>query len=196
MSTFGKSSSRLALIVVAVCVAAMDAWAGEWTEPKPSLHRGAITITYRARLAGDWLIVEATHAPHWHTYAMDNLQRAQKATGKEAPETELPTRIDVSGGLKAVGAWKQSAPKDLTKLDIQWYSWGFEGTARFATKVERTGGAEAVITVNAQSCDETSCSMVRELKITLPVPATETDGDSAAMIKDLVDVASSEKAAT
>ncbi len=165
-----------------------SASAGEWVEGKPVMYRGEIAMTYRAMLAGDWLIVEAKHNPEWHSYAMDNVQRARQATGKETPETELPTRIDLSGGLKTVGAWKQTAPKDLSMLDIQWYSWGFMNTARFAVKVERTQGAEATITINAQACNATSCSMVRDLKIAMPVPAGKGD-DAPELREGLVDVA-------
>lgn len=192
MNISEKSSSRFRALAIAavLSIVAIGAWAGEWTEPKPAMYHGEIAMTYRARLAGEWLIVEAKHSPEWHTYAMDNLQRARKATGKATPETELPTRIDVGGGLKTVGAWKQSAPKDLSKQDIRWYSWGFTDTARFAVRVERTGGAEAVVTVNAQSCNASSCSMVRDLKITLPVPAKlEASEESSSLLKDMIEVA-------
>jgi hypothetical protein len=165
--------------------------AGDWVESRPVMYRGEIAMTYRARLAGEWLIVEAKHNPPWHSYAMDNVQRARKATGKATPETELPTHITVSGGLKSVGTWKQTPPKDLSKADIQWYSWGFEGTARFAVKVERTEGAEAVIMVNGQACNATSCSMVRDVKISLPAPAVlEKPDEAAGLIEGLVEVAS------
>jgi hypothetical protein len=189
-SASSSNRSRASLAIVALFIA-QSALAGEWVESKPVMYRGEIAMTYRARLAGDWLIVEAKHSPAWHSYAMDNVQRARKATGKATPETELPTRIAVSGGLKAVGPWKQSPPKDLSKADIQWYSWGFEGTARFAVKVERTEGGEAVITVNGQSCDATSCSMVRDVKMTLEVSAGSDDaGDAAGLIEGLIEVAS------
>lgn len=185
-----NTSARLIsslLPAIGVMVAAHAAFAGEWVESKPVMYRGDIAMTYRAQLAGDWLVIEANHGPEWHSYAMDNIERARKATGKETPETELPTKIEITGGLKAVGAWKQSEPADLSKLDIQWYSWGFHGTARFAVKVERTGGADATVTINAQSCNATSCSMVRDLKITVPVPA-EKSGDPAELLKGLIDV--------
>ncbi len=184
----GVSSLVLAAVFLCLLVPTL-AMAGEWVESKPVMYRGEIAMTYRARLAGEWLIVEAKHSPAWHSYAMDNVERARKATGKQTPETELPTRIAVTGGLKTVGAWKQTAPKDLSKADIQWYSWGFEGTARFAVKVERVAdGGEAVITVNAQSCNASSCSMVRDLKIVLPVTAEPSTEDSTGVEEGLVKV--------
>jgi len=182
-----RSISNSAALLILLLAPAL-AFAGDWVEGKPVMYRGEIAMTYRAQLSGDWLIIEAKHNPEWHSYAMDNLQRARKATGKEAPETELPTRIDVSGGLKLAGAWKQTAPQDLSKLDIQWYSWGFMDTARFAVNVERTGGADATVTINAQSCNATSCSMVRDLKITLPVPAEKSVEAPTELLTGLTDV--------
>ncbi len=177
------------MTTLALCVAACSgAWAGEWSEGKPVLYRGDIVGTYRARLAGEWLIVEAKHEPKWHTYAMDNLLRAKKAAGAETTEVEAPTQISVGGGLEAVGGWKQSAPKDLSNLDIKWYTWGFEGTARFAVKVKRTGDAPGTVTVNAQLCSDELCSMVRDLTITVPDDSGEDAGDAAALTEGLVDV--------
>jgi hypothetical protein len=183
----GRWISSLA-IVAALC-AASGAWAGAWSEAKPVLYRGDIVATYRAQIAGEWLIVEAKHQPEWHTYAMDNVQRAQKATGEKSPTTELPTRIAVSGGAETVGAWKQSAPKDLTQLDIKWYTWGFEGTARFAVKLKRVSEEPVVVTVNGQLCNASLCSMVRDLKIEVPAASGDTAGEAATLLEGMVDVA-------
>lgn len=188
MSISGNWNSKRALIIAAVLCAAAGAWAGEWSEAKPVLYRGDIVATYRARIVGEWLVVEAAHQPEWHTYAMDNVVRAKKATGEESPTTELPTKIDVSGGAKVAGAWKQSAPKDLTQIDIKWYTWGFEGTARFAAKLERVSDEPVVITVNGQLCNASLCSMVRDLKIEVPAGDAGTD-EAAALLEGLVEVA-------
>lgn len=188
MNISGKwSSSGIALL--AVFCAAMDARAGDWSETKPVLYRGDIVATYRARLAGEWLIVEAKHELHWHTYAMDNVQRAKKATGEESPTTELPTTIVVSGGLETVGGWKQTVPKDLTQKDINWYTWGFEGTARFAIQVKHTSDAPGVITVNGQLCNESLCSMVRDLKIEVPVTGDDAADEVDGLLDEMVEVA-------
>ncbi len=129
--------------------------------------RSKVVLTYAARLEGDVLVVEAAHAPEWHSYAMDNVIRAQKKSGKEKPESELPTRIAVSGGLALAGPWYQTEPKDLSQLDIQWYTWGFEEKATFAAKVERGEGNGAVITINGQACNASSCAMIDETVLTL-----------------------------
>lgn len=189
MNISGRWNSRRAFAIVAVVCATACAHAGEWSEAKPVLYRGDIVATYRARIVGEWLVVEAAHQPEWHTYAMDNVQRAQKATGEKTPTTELPTQIVVSGGLEAAGAWKQSTPKDLTQLDIKWYTWGFEGTARFAVQVKKTSDEPGVVTVNGQLCNASLCSMVRDLKITLPAAGDGADaGDAAVLIEGMVDV--------
>lgn len=176
------------MAIAAVCLAAASAWAGDWSETKPVLYRGDIVATYRARLAGEWLIVEAKHEPKWHTYAMDNVLRAKKATGEESPTTELPTKIDVSGGAKVVGAWKQSAPKDLTQKDINWYTWGFEGTARFAAKLDKVSDEPVVITVNGQLCNDSLCSMVRDLKIVVPATGDAAADEVDALLEGMVEV--------
>jgi len=145
--------------------------AGEWSESKEiRQRRSGMVVSYKAKLDGDWLIIEATHGKGWHTYTLDNLERAQKKTGKEKPETELSTVIELSGGLKPVGAWYQTKPKELSTPEIKWYTWGFENVSRFATQVELIDQSATTITINAQACNASSCSMVSDLQLTLDVP--------------------------
>ena len=59
--------------------APQEVWFGEET-----------AVTYSARIEGDWLVVEVQHESGWHTYAMDNVERAREATGRDRPDTELP----------------------------------------------------------------------------------------------------------
>lgn len=150
--------------------------ASAWTEPAPILRREGVVVSYRATVAGDTLVVEVTHAEGWHTYSMDNIDRARKRTGKDKPETELPTRIDVGGGLEVVGSWYQTDPKELSQPEIHWYTWGFEGSAYFAAKVRPIDGETATITINGQACNATSCSMVSDLKLEVPVTGTDASG--------------------
>lgn len=162
----------LTLSVVAVPVA----WTSEWSENAEVSRRLTAVVTYRAKLEGNVLIVEATHGEGWHTYAMDNIERARKKSGKESPETELPTRLDVAGGLTLDGAWYQTDPKELSQLEIKWYTWGWDSVARFAAKVKRVSGEPAVITINGQACNSSLCSMVDGLKLSLAVPSAEDFG--------------------
>lgn len=145
-----------------------------------------LAVTYLARIEGDWLVVEARHEPGWHTYAMDNLERAAAATGRPDSEAELPTRIDPSSEIELQGPWRQSAPIDLSDPEIRWYTWGFEGRSFFAARVDRAGppaarershdlapagpaaplaGADAWVTVNAQACTDKLCAMVEDLRV-------------------------------
>ena len=161
------------LFIPEVCVA-------QWSEAVEFRRREDVLVSYRAKLDGNMLIIEASHAPGWHTYAMDNVERARKKSGKDNPETELPTQIELSGELKVVGNWFQSEPKDLSQMEIRWYSWGFENVAWFAVEVEGVEGGEATITISGQACDATSCISVDGLTISLPLPSSEEFAVNAA----------------
>ncbi len=187
MNTSASRTSRLALIAVLVAAPMVSAEDG-WTTPVPVMNRAKIALTYRATVACDYLIVEANHSPNWHTYAMDNTVRARAASGSENPESEQPTRIAVSGAAKASGPWRQTAPKDMSQPEIKWFTWGFEGVARFAVPIEKAGDGDIIVTIDAQSCDPASCTMVSGLKIVVPEGAGS--GDAAELLKDMVPVQS------
>ncbi|MCH7959681.1 MAG: hypothetical protein IID08_06105 [Candidatus Hydrogenedentes bacterium] len=142
------------------------------------MRREGEVVSYRARLDGDTLLIEVKHAPGWHTYTMDNTERAQKKSGKEKPDTELPTRIEASGGIEIIGPWRQTDPKDLSQEEIEWYTWGFEGTAHFAVQIRRTSDEPVRIRIRAQACNATSCSMIDGL--VLDLPATPEDSKAPA----------------
>ena len=136
-------------------------------------------VTYRARVEGNWLVVEATHEPGWHTYSMDNVIRAREKTGKENPETELPTVITPLDGLTIQGDWRQSQPVDLSTPDIRWYTWGFEGRSYFAARIDEASSPSSV-QIDGQACTDALCAMVEALVI--PV---ETKGSAHAESVDL-----------
>jgi hypothetical protein len=165
-----------------------------WTPPVAAMRRTLKVASYRARLAGDVLVIEATHEPGWHTYALDNLERAKKRAGEPPLGIEKSTQIEVDGGLKVAGRWRQSPPKNLSQPEIKWFTWGFEGTALFAVKVERSGvGKEAVIRINGQACKATTCALIDDLEIRLPLDSGSLGSasfDLAALIEegDLADV--------
>lgn len=183
-----SASLTFSMVLTAAAILAPTAWAEvAWTDPVPVMNRAKIALTYRAAISGDQLIVEANHSKGWHTYAMDNTARARKASGSENPESEQPTRIAVSGGAKAAGPWRQTAPKDMSQPEIKWFTWGFEGIARFAVPIERIGDDDVVVTIEAQSCDPSSCTMVSDLKIVVPAGAGGP-GESANSLKDLIPV--------
>jgi hypothetical protein len=158
----------------------------DWTPPVAAMRKTTKVASYRARLAGDTLLIEVTHEPGWHTYALDNLERAKKKAGEPPLGIEKSTQIEVSGGLRVVSKWRQSPPKDLSQPEINWFTWGFEGTTLFAARIERAQGGEAVITINGQACKTTTCAMIDELEIRLALN-TSGGGETKIDISQLVE---------
>ena len=118
-------------------------------------------VSYRARLDGEYLVVRAKHEPGWHTCAMDNKVRAEeKLAGRRSLGIDAPTEIEVAEGLELAGGWLQTPPQDLSKPELRWFTWGFEGSALFVAKVRRTGVGPARISVRGQACNETSCQAI------------------------------------
>ena len=187
MNISANCSSKCTAFLAAACVA-VNAWAAEWSDSKPALYRGDIIVTYRARVVDGWLVVEAKHAPNWHTYAMDNLVRAEKASGAKTDEVEAPTQIRVGGGLKTAGGWKQSPPDDLSNQEIRWFTWGFANTARFAVKVEHVSDSPGLIVVNAQVCSDALCSFARDLELVVPTDGPDDTAEATGLLEGLIDV--------
>ena len=123
-----------------------------------------LAVSYAARIETDWLIVEVRHEPGWHTYSMDNVLRAAEVTGKDRPDTELPTRITPSPGIELAPPWRQTVPTELSQPELRWYTWGFEERSFFAARVVRAdpGGW---IQVDAQACTDRLCAMVDGLRV-------------------------------
>lgn len=161
---------RIILVPTLLLLGLLEAGAQDWSDPVVVRRRAEPVVTYRVMLDGDLLVVEAEHAKGWHTYALDNVERARERSGEEMPETEVPTHIQVAGGLRIVGNWRQTKPDDLSQEALRWYTWGFSGRAVFAIRVKRAEGAEAVVTVNAQACDASACQAVRDVVLKLPLP--------------------------
>jgi hypothetical protein len=152
-------------------IATVAAAASVWTPPVEVRHEDAVAIAYEARLDGPYLVVRANVGPGWHTFAMDNQKRAEeKLAGKPALSVDKATEIAVSGGLEIAGAWLETPPKDFSRPELRWFSWGFDKPAIFAAKVRRTGAAQASLRVRGQACTETICKNV-DVAITLPVGA-------------------------
>ena len=74
------------------------------------------------------MVVQVKTADGWHTYAMDNKQRAKEAlAGKMSLGVEENTQVTVSQGLQVTGPWYQSEPKDFSQPKLRWFTWGFDG---------------------------------------------------------------------
>lgn len=166
-------------MAVLVLLVAVSTQAGEWTAPVDASGRdGKALVTCRARLAGEYLLVEIRAADGWHVYALDNELRAKEAlAGRMSLGVEESTEVIVTGDLEPVGGWFQSKPEDFSQPSLRWYSYGFEGEALLASRVRRLGEGPATVTVRAQACDSASCIRV---DAELALPASEEDGEDFA----------------
>jgi hypothetical protein len=161
--------------------------AAEWSSAVEVRHDEALCVSYQARLDGPYLVVRATLEPGWHTFAMDNKQRAEeKLAGKRSLGIDHPTEIVLTGGLEAAGPWYQSPPKDFSRPDLRWFSWGFERQALFATKIRRTATSPARIAIRGQACTETICKNI-DVAMSFPLAAIDTN-PSEINLKTLVRV--------
>jgi hypothetical protein len=165
-------------------IATVAAAAGVWTAPVEVRHEDAVCIAYQARLDGPYLVVRASVGPGWHTFAMDNAKRAaEKLAGKPALSVDKATEIAVSGGLGIDGPWYQTAPRDFSRPELRWFSWGFDKQAVFAAKVRRTGAPGGSLRVRGQACTETIC---KNIDVTIPMPAGGSAGAAELDLKQLV----------
>ena len=179
-------------IVAMACIfsAALRAGTGpaeNWTRPVEVTYESKRCIAFRARLSGSFLVVEAAPSAGWHTFAMDNAERAaEKLQGKKSLGLDLPTEIIVANGLEVEGPWYQTPPKDFSQPELRWFSWGFEGLSLFAAKVRRTGPGPAQVAIRGQVCTEEICRRV-DVAITIPLAGTGTEA-SDIDLKSLVQV--------
>jgi hypothetical protein len=164
------------LLVAAVTAAA--AGAAEWSEPVHVLHEFKPCVTYRAKIDGGHLIVEAALQPGWHTFAIDNEERAaKKRAGQPSLGIDQPTQIDLPDGLERTGSWYQTPPKDFSKPQLRWYSFGFEDRALFVSKVRSTKRTPANVQIRGQACTDKTC---KNIDITLTVPPAAQSSPAAA----------------
>lgn len=156
-------------VMMALVAAQVDAARpSDWTDAVEVWHDDTLCLSYRAKLDGPFLLVRATLEPGWHTFAMDNKQRAaEKLAGKQSLGIDQPTEINLSGSLELAGPWFQSPPKDFSKPEQRWFSWGFEQQAVFVAKIRRSRAAPASIRIRGQACTETIC---KNIDVALPVP--------------------------
>lgn len=141
--------------------------AGDWSKPVDVIHDDKTCLSYRAKVTGGYLLVEAKLESGWHTFTLDNDKRAaEKLAGKKALGVDKPTAIALQG-LEATAPWLQSEPKDFSQPEIRMFTWGFEKQARFAVPVKKTEGA-ASLRIRGQACTEAVC---KNIDVTLPLPA-------------------------
>jgi hypothetical protein len=182
---------RAVLKGLAVLIAAR-AWAaqpGDWSAAVEVRHEDELCVAYQARLDGGFLVVRAAVGSGWHTFAMDNKQRAEeKLAGKPPLSIDRSTEITPATGLKTVGPWYQSPPQDFSRPELRWFSWGFDRQALFAVKIRRLGAATARLALRAQACTQTIC---KNIDVTLALPLANSNrqaGPSSIDFKTLVQV--------
>src|SRR5882724_10547212 len=183
--------SKILTATMIACIASLQAAGpGAWSAPAEVRSDDNLCLTYQARLDGAYLVIHAKVEPGWHTFAMDNKQRAEeKLAGKKSLGIDQPTEFTLSGGLVAAGPWYQTSPKDFSKPQLRWFSWGYEGEATFAAKVRRTGSGPAKIAVRGQACTEVTCKNI-DAAISLPISSAAGE-PSDLNLKSLVPVTSS-----
>jgi hypothetical protein len=171
------------LLMLILCIAR----AAEWSSAVEVRHEENLCVSYQARVDGPFLVVRTTLESGWHTFAMDNKQRAEeKLAGKRSLGIDHPTEIVLTGGLAAVGPWYQSPPKDFSHPELRWYSWGFERQAFFVTKIRRMGAGPGRIAIKGQACTETTCKNI-DVALSFPLAASDTN-PSEIDLKNLIQV--------
>jgi hypothetical protein len=175
---------KLVMVILGVAHAASPA---QWSNAVEVRQDESLCLSYQARLDGPFLVVRAALEPGWHTFSMDNRQRAEeKLAGKKSLGIDHPTEIVLTGGLEAAGPWYQSPPKDFSRPELRWFSWGFERQALFVTRIRRIGEGPARIAIRGQACTETTC---KNIDIAMSLPLVKTGADpSEIKLKDLVQV--------
>jgi hypothetical protein len=134
-----------------------------------------VIVSFRAAVVGDHLVVRATHAEGWHTYAMDNELRAQESLrGKASLGVEQGIEVRVDRGLQLAGPWMQTEPRDLSKPELRWFTYGFEKSAYFVSRIKHVESDEIVLRVRGQACSGETCKQI-DLEIHVPAKADHDD---------------------
>jgi hypothetical protein len=190
-----RSAAFGALLAASVFLSSpLLAQSTNWSAPVELRHEDDRYITYRARLQGGQLIVEAKLDSPWKTFCMDNKLRSDEALkGRQSLGVDGPTEIRLSGGLQLAGGWRQSPPKDFSKPEINWYTFGYQDRALFAAPVRRvpaqaSSSNSALIEIRGQSCTETTCKNI-DIEISLPLDAARP-GTAVVDLKPLIAVRS------
>jgi hypothetical protein len=152
-------------------------------------------VRFQARIDGDYLFVRATHEKEWHTYAMDNEARGLKTLqGRTSLGIEQGVAIGVKSGLEMDAPWLQTRPRDLSKPELRWYTYGFDQTAIFACRIKTVTSAPVVVRVRGQACSGESC---RNIDVVLELGECRVSDEQTpqqaervkTMLQDLVPVA-------
>ena len=174
---------KLRPFLLCAALTVSNAFAADWSEPALVMHQDDVVVQYRARLDGPYLVVKVALEPGWHTFAMDNERRAkERLAGKMSLGIDQQTEIKVTGGLKLAGPWFQPAPKDFSKPDLRWFSYGYEKESMFVAKVE--GAAPAELNIRGQACTETTCKNINiDLALASQKPGSAAEVDVGKLVE-------------
>jgi hypothetical protein len=157
----------------------------QWSEPADVRYEDQLCVSYRARIEGPYLVVRATVGEGWHTFSMDNEQRAkEKLAGKQPLSIDKSTEIAPSG-LELEGPWYQTPPKDLSHPELRWFSWGFDKEAMFVAKIGRIQAASSQLTIRGQACTDKICKNVDTIVALAAQSGKVPAGTAAINLKDL-----------
>ena len=141
-------------ILLLLTVAAVDTWG----PASVVSHDDKPCVTYRAQVAGGYLLVDVKLEPGWHTFAMDNDKRASaKLAGKKALALDKPTHV-LPEGFEISGPWRQPEPKDFSQPELRIFSWGFEGEALLVAPVKASTTGR--VRVTGQACTQSVCKNI------------------------------------
>jgi hypothetical protein len=161
---------------------------GPWSTPVEVRYEDEVCVSYQARVDGPFLVVRANVASGWHTFAMDNKRRAdEKLDGKPALSVDKATEIEPLAGIGVSGPWYQSPPKDFSRPELRWFSWGFDRQALFAARYRRTGTGDARLAIRGQACTPAICKNI-DVEVTIPAAASKAAAAPELDVKRLVPV--------
>ncbi len=170
-----------------------------WTDEVSVREAGVPVVRFSARVEGNVLLVRAKHGDGWHTYAMDNEIRANRALkGKKSLGVEEGISITTPDGEQLKGVWRQSKPRDLSKPELRWYTFGFEKTAVLSCEFDTPTAIPGSLRIRGQACSGETCLPI-DLRISSVADDAAgrgnhslTDKHVADLLKTLVKVENSE----
>jgi hypothetical protein len=90
--------------------------------------------------------------------------------------------------------WLQTEPRDLSKPELRWFTYGFDRTALFACGVKEVISDQIVLRIRGQACNADTCC---QIDVAIPLPAASRAGETpeqshedlvTALLKGLVPV--------
>ncbi|MEM1222671.1 MAG: hypothetical protein AAGH40_07890 [Verrucomicrobiota bacterium] len=139
----------------------------KWSAFAAARYDNRVVARYRAAIFQNTLVLEARYEEGWRSYAMDNAIRGRQAAGPDAV-FELPTELEVDSRVSLAGDWRQSPPENLSKSELNWFTWGYHDRAYFVCDLEAWPTHGVSLQINAQICNAQTCAIARDLVIDVP----------------------------